>query len=67
MSLKEPSPTVQTLLRFYHERVFDHYNNPQNVGSVNKNDLAVRTGLVSESACADVMKLQIKVDEAKRD
>ncbi|XP_051117052.1 iron-sulfur cluster assembly protein 1-like [Andrographis paniculata] len=51
------------LQRMYHERVVDHYNNPRNVGSFDKNDPAVGTGLVGAPACGDVMKLQIKVDE----
>lgn len=49
--------------RFYHERVVDHYDNPRNVGSFDKNDPTVGTGLVGAPACGDVMKLQIKVDE----
>lgn len=49
--------------RGYHERVVDHYNNPRNVGSFDKNDPNVGTGLVGAPACGDVMKLQIKVDE----
>lgn len=48
--------------REYHERVVDHYNNPRNVGSFDKNDPTVGTGLVGAPACGDVMKLQIKVD-----
>ncbi|KAL9275551.1 Iron-sulfur cluster assembly protein 1-like protein [Drosera capensis] len=51
------------LIRFYHERVVDHYNNPRNVGSFDKNDPNVGTGLVGAPACGDVMKLQIRVDE----
>jgi len=47
----------------YHEKVIDHYENPRNVGSLNKNDTDVGTGLVGAPACGDVMKLQIKVDE----
>ncbi|KAL5731783.1 iron-binding protein [Ranunculus cassubicifolius] len=54
---------VQSLVRFYHERVVDHYDNPRNVGSFDKNDLTVGTGLVGAPACGDVMKLQIKVDD----
>ncbi|CAN6453098.1 unnamed protein product [Victoria cruziana] len=50
-------------VRSYHERVVDHYNNPRNVGSFDKNDPAVGTGLVGAPACGDVMKLQIRVDE----
>jgi len=49
-------------VRAYHERVVDHYNNPRNVGSFDKNDPDVGTGLVGAPACGDVMKLQIKVD-----
>ncbi|CAK9164275.1 unnamed protein product [Ilex paraguariensis] len=57
------SPAVQVLPRFYHERVVDHYNNPRNVGSFDKTDPTVGTGLVGAPACGDVMKLQIKVDD----
>ena len=45
----------------YSEKVVDHYENPRNVGSFDKNDGAVGTGLVGAPACGDVMKLQIKV------
>ncbi|XP_046744162.1 iron-sulfur cluster assembly enzyme ISCU, mitochondrial [Diprion similis] len=47
----------------YHANVLDHYENPRNVGSLDKNDKHVGTGLVGAPACGDVMKLQIKVDE----
>jgi len=47
----------------YHDKVIDHYENPRNVGSLDKNDQTVGTGLVGAPACGDVMKLQIKVDE----
>ena len=47
----------------YHKNVIDHYENPRNVGSMNKNDKDVGTGLVGAPACGDVMKLQIKVDD----
>nr|QSX72251.1 iron-sulfur cluster assembly enzyme [Halichondria panicea] len=49
--------------RCYHEKVIDHYENPRNVGSMNKKDFNVGTGLVGAPACGDVMKLQIKVDD----
>ncbi|KAK4479338.1 hypothetical protein RD792_014850 [Penstemon davidsonii] len=49
--------------RMYHERVVDHYDHPRNVGSFDKNDPTVGTGLVGAPACGDVMKLQIKVDD----
>lgn len=45
------------------QQVLDHYENPRNVGSLDKNDTQVGTGLVGAPACGDVMKLQIKVDE----
>jgi len=48
----------------YSAKVLDHYENPRNVGSLDKNDLSVGTGMVGAPACGDVMKLQIKVDEA---
>ena len=43
----------------YHEKVIDHYEKPRNVGSLNKNDQDVGTGLVGAPACGDVMKLQV--------
>uniref|UniRef100_A0A1Q3FZK3 Putative iron binding protein involved in fe-s cluster formation n=1 Tax=Culex tarsalis TaxID=7177 RepID=A0A1Q3FZK3_CULTA len=47
----------------YHANVLDHYENPRNVGSMDRKDKTVGTGLVGAPACGDVMKLQIKVDE----
>ena len=47
----------------YSEKVLDHYENPRNVGSFNKEDPTVGTGMVGAPACGDVMKLQIKVDK----
>ena len=47
----------------YSEKVLDHYENPRNVGSFNKSDSNVGTGMVGAPACGDVMKLQIKVDK----
>ena len=47
----------------YSEKVIDHYENPRNVGSLDKNDPKVGTGLVGAPACGDVMKLQIKVEQ----
>ncbi|XP_053727301.1 iron-sulfur cluster assembly enzyme ISCU [Synchiropus splendidus] len=47
----------------YHKKVVDHYENPRNVGSLDKNAQNVGTGLVGAPACGDVMKLQIQVDE----
>jgi nitrogen fixation NifU-like protein len=47
----------------YSDKVLDHYENPRNVGSLDKNDPNVGTGMVGAPACGDVMKLQIQVDE----
>ena len=48
----------------YSDKVVDHYENPRNVGSFDKGDATVGTGMVGAPACGDVMKLQIKVDPA---
>jgi nitrogen fixation NifU-like protein len=47
----------------YSEKVVDHYENPRNVGSLDKNDSSVGTGMVGAPECGDVMKLQIKVND----
>ena len=47
----------------YSNKVIDHYENPRNVGSFDKNDPDVGTGLVGAPACGDVMKLQLKIDD----
>jgi len=66
-----PSPIAAAVVapqiagrRFYHDKVIDHYSRPRNPGSMDKKDPAVGTGLVGAPACGDVMKLQIRVDEA---
>ena len=46
----------------YSEKVIDHYENPRNVGSFDKGDDSIGTGMVGAPACGDVMKLQIKVN-----
>ena len=46
----------------YSEKVLDHYSNPQNVGTLDKNSNTVGTGLVGAPECGDVMRLQIEVD-----
>jgi nitrogen fixation protein NifU and related proteins len=48
----------------YSDKVLDHYENPRNVGSLDKNDPSVGTGMVGAPACGDVMKLQIKVNDS---
>ena len=47
----------------YSQKLMNHYENPQNVGSFDKDDDSVGTGLVGAPACGDVMKLQIKVED----
>ena len=47
----------------YSEKVIDHYENPRNVGKLDKGDTQVGTGMVGAPACGDVMQLQIKVNE----
>ena len=47
----------------YSDKVIDHYENPRNVGTFDKGDDSVGTGMVGAPACGDVMKLQIRVDE----
>ena len=47
----------------YSDKVMDHYENPRNVGSFEKGDTTVGTGMVGAPACGDVMKLQIKVND----
>lgn len=48
----------------YSEKVIDHYENPRNVGKLDDNDINVGTGMVGAPACGDVMRLQIKVNDA---
>jgi nitrogen fixation NifU-like protein len=50
----------------YSDKVIDHYENPRNVGSFEKGDAAVGTGMVGAPACGDVMKLQIRVGQDGR-
>ncbi len=57
--LKKPIPAIR---RLYHENVVEHYENPRNVGSLDKNDKNVGTGLVGAPACGDVLKIQIQVE-----
>lgn len=48
--------------KYYHKNIVDHYENPRNVGSLDKNNRNVGTGLVGAPACGDVMKLQFKTN-----
>ena len=47
----------------YSDKVNEHFDNPQNVGSMDRNDLSVGTGLVGAPACGDVMQLQLKISD----
>ena len=49
----------------YSDKVLDHFENPKNIGSFDKNDMNVGTGLVGAPECGDVMKLQIMVEDEK--
>ncbi|XP_069475564.1 iron-sulfur cluster assembly enzyme ISCU [Ambystoma mexicanum] len=57
------APEVWAPSASYHKKVVDHYENPRNVGSLDKNAKNVGTGLVGAPACGDVMKLQIEVNK----
>uniref|UniRef100_A0AC11D8Z2 Iron-sulfur cluster assembly enzyme n=1 Tax=Ovis aries TaxID=9940 RepID=A0AC11D8Z2_SHEEP len=61
-----PARELSAPARLYHKKVVDHYENPRNVGSLDKTSKNVGTGLVGAPACGDVMKLQIQVDEQGR-
>jgi nitrogen fixation protein NifU and related proteins len=56
-----PLGYLEELIMAYSEKVIDHYENPRNVGSMDKNDPQVATGMVGAPACGDVMKLQLKI------
>uniref|UniRef100_A0A5F8GJS0 Iron-sulfur cluster assembly enzyme ISCU n=1 Tax=Monodelphis domestica TaxID=13616 RepID=A0A5F8GJS0_MONDO len=60
---RPPCRELSAPARLYHKKVVDHYENPRNVGSLDKTSKNVGTGLVGAPACGDVMKLQIQVDE----
>jgi nitrogen fixation NifU-like protein len=60
---RKDSINVFEKIMAYSDKVIDHYENPRNVGSFDKDDRGVGTGMVGAPACGDVMKLQIKVDE----
>ena len=68
--LKAASPPDSNLFRkgniIWHtaKKVIDHYENPRNVGSMDKKDNSVGTGMVGAPACGDVMQLQIKVNDS---
>merc|ERR1719399_564496 len=51
------------IVRAYHQTVHEHFNNPRNVGSLDKNDPQVGTAIVGKASCGDMIKLQIKVQD----
>ena len=55
--------TMYVIYHKYHTKVIDHYENPKNVGSLNKHNKDVGSGLVGAPACGDVMKFDIRVDD----
>jgi len=57
------SSAIRREIMAYSEKVIDHYENPRNVGSMDKNDPQVATGMVGAPACGDVMKLQLKIND----
>jgi Fe-S cluster assembly scaffold IscU len=62
--INKKNPIIsRSLKQLYHSNVIDHYENPRNVGVLDKNKLQVGTGLVGAPACGDVMKLQIYVNK----
>jgi len=63
---RTPLRVAPSAARLYHENVIDHYENPRNVGRMDKADPSVGTGLVGAPACGDVMQLQIKVGDDGR-
>lgn len=64
MSLQNISNAHRRNTMAYSDKVLDHYENPRNVGSLDKNDPNVGTGMVGAPACGDVMKLMIKVNDS---
>eukprot|EP00747_Dinoflagellata_sp_TGD_P165185 gnl/TRDRNA2_/TRDRNA2_186137_c0_seq1.p1 gnl/TRDRNA2_/TRDRNA2_186137_c0~~gnl/TRDRNA2_/TRDRNA2_186137_c0_seq1.p1 ORF type:complete len:154 (+),score=46.63 gnl/TRDRNA2_/TRDRNA2_186137_c0_seq1:81-542(+) len=54
---------LRPLARGYHELVHDHFNNPRNVGSLDKNNANVGTALVGKASCGDVIKLQVEIED----
>jgi hypothetical protein len=59
--MRPSSRLGQNWPRLYHKNVIDHYENPRNVGTLDRKDKSVGTGLVGAPACGDVLRLQIKV------
>ena len=64
-AVRRPVARFSIPTRAYHENIVEHYENPKNVGSMDKEDTNVGTGLVGAPACGDVMKLQIRIEDGK--
>ena len=62
--MKHLNRNMYVIYRRYHSKVIDHYENPKNVGSLNKHNKDVGSGLVGAPACGDVMKFDIRVDDS---
>ena len=62
---RAPRLLARSAARAYHENIIDHYESPRNVGSLDKNDPSVGTGLVGAPACGDVMKLQMSIKDGR--
>ena len=62
---RAPRLVARPAARAYHENIIDHYESPRNVGSLDKNDPSVGTGLVGAPACGDVMKLQMSIKDGR--
>merc|ERR1719356_81679 len=62
---RQGTPALRLAARLYHENIIDHYESPRNVGSLDKNDPSVGTGLVGAPACGDVMKLQMSIKDGR--
>ena len=63
LSLNRIKKHISFIKRFYHSNVLDHYENPRNVGVLDKKNIRVGTGLVGSPVCGDVTNLQIEVDD----
>eukprot|EP00747_Dinoflagellata_sp_TGD_P193418 gnl/TRDRNA2_/TRDRNA2_59555_c0_seq1.p1 gnl/TRDRNA2_/TRDRNA2_59555_c0~~gnl/TRDRNA2_/TRDRNA2_59555_c0_seq1.p1 ORF type:complete len:153 (-),score=43.04 gnl/TRDRNA2_/TRDRNA2_59555_c0_seq1:203-661(-) len=62
-SRRLPVSILAARTRSYHELVHDHFNNPRNVGSLDKNSSNIGTALVGKASCGDVIKLQVQVED----
>ena len=61
-----PARALPSSARYYHQNIIDHYESPRNVGTLDKSDPSVGSGLVGAPACGDVMRLQMRIGEDGR-